>query len=311
MGKYFTEGREFYQGYQLPIYHTNENCFCDGTELRDHYKMIFVSSGTGILNLNHRKHIIVAPSALCLNESDTFLLESEVSLQCMAILFHPQIINQHFDFPLLKASDNGLFKASDHGLSVNEIQDLYWLNPFSRKNNEFIGLLHLGPSNANRISNIIENIKNALDIQMDHDWPCRSRTYLIEMLFLLSRLLIIDESLESLKLEKDPGEIKEIILFLYTNYMNKITIQELTDKFHINRTSLTERFREITGYPVMEYLIRLRLYLASKMLQETLLPVSEIMERVGFSDITHFGRMYKKRFGHSPSEYRSMHCTML
>jgi AraC family L-rhamnose operon regulatory protein RhaS len=311
MSTYFTEGRHFYPGFQFPIYYTNENCFADGENKRDHYKMIFVSSGTGILTLNHRKQIIVAPSVLCLNETDTFFLESEISLQYTALFFHPQIINHHFDFPLLKSSNNGLSKSSDHQLTVNEIQDLYWLNPFLRKGNEFIGLIHLGPSNAHRILNLIDNIKNALDIQKDSDWPCRSRTYLIEMLFLLSRLIIIDESLESIELDKDSGEIKEIILYLYTNYMNKITIQELTDKFHINRTSLTERFREITGYPVMEYLIRLRLYLASKMLQETLLPVSEIMERVGFSDITHFGRMYKKRFGYSPSEYRSMYCTML
>ncbi len=303
MSTYFTEGRKYYPGYQLPIYHTNENCFSDGANKRDHYKMIFVVSGTGILTLNNRKQIIVAPSALCLNETDTFLLESEVSLQCTAIFFHPQIINQHFDFPVLKASNNQL--------SVNETQDLYWLNPFLKKPNEFIGLLHLGPGNAHRISNIIDNIKDALDIQKDNDWPCRSRTYLIEMLFLLSRLLIIDETLESVELNKDPGETKEIILYLYTNYMNKITIQELTEKFHINRTSLTERFREITGYPVMEYLIRLRLYLASKMLKETLLPVSEIIERVGFSDLTHFGRMFKKNFGYSPSEYRTIYCTML
>ena len=303
MSTYFTEGRKYYPGYQLPIYHTNENCFSDGANKRDHYKMIFVVTGTGILTLNNRKQIIVAPSALCLNETDTFLLESEVSLQCTAIFFHPQIINQHFDFPVLKASNNQL--------SVNETQDLYWLNPFFKKTNEYIGLLHLGPGNAHRISNIIDNIKDALDIQKDNDWPCRSRTYLIEMLFLLSRLLIIDETLESVELNKDPGETKEIILYLYTDYRNKITIQELTEKFHINRTSLTERFREITGYPVMEYLIRLRLYLASKMLKETLLPVSEIIERVGFSDLTHFGRMFKKNFGYSPSEYRTIYCTML
>lgn len=303
MSTYFTLGRNFYPGFQFPICHTSENCFSDGTIKREYYKMIFVISGTGLLTLNSHTQILVAPSALCLNETDTFSLESEVSLQCNVIIFHPQIINQHFDFPVLKATNNQL--------SVNEIQDLYWLNPFLRKTNEFTGLLHLGPSNAQRIRNIIENIKNALDIQMDKDWPCRSRTYLIEMLFLLSRLLIIEETIVSMELHKDPGEIKEIILYLYTNYMNKITIQELTDKFHMNRTSLTERFREITGYPVMDYLIRLRLYLASKMLKETLLPISEIIERVGFSDITHFGRMFKKNFGYSPSEFRSIHCTML
>ena len=38
---YFTEGRQFYPGFQFPIYYTNENCFADGEHKRDHYKMIF------------------------------------------------------------------------------------------------------------------------------------------------------------------------------------------------------------------------------------------------------------------------------
>lgn len=303
MSMYFTEGRQFYPGFRLPLCHTNENLFSDGEEKRDYYKMIYVISGTGILKLNNRRLIIVAPSVLCLNETDIYKLESEANLQSAAIIFHPKIINQHFDFPLLKMPDNQL--------SVNEMQDLYWLNPFLKRTDEFIGMLHLGPGNASRIHSIIDSMKNALVTQRDTDWPCRSRTYLIEMLFLLSRLLIIDETLESVKLDKDPGDIKDIILYFYTNYMNKITIRELSDKFHINRTSLTERFREITGYPVMEYLIRLRLYIASRMLKETQLPVYEIIERVGFSDITHFGRMFKKSFGYSPSEYRAMHYAKL
>jgi len=303
MTAHFTEGRQFYQGLQFLIYHTNDNCFADGTNKRDYYKLIFVNSGTGLITFNNSRQIIVAPAVICLNETDTYFLESEVSLQCTSIIFHPQIINQHFDFSVLKTPDNQL--------SANSVYDLYWLNPFLRRTDVFLGQIHLGLGKAHRIKSIIDNMKDALDLQKDYDWPCRSRTYLIEMLFLLSRLLIIDETFENLELDQDPGEIKEIILYLYTNYMNKITIKELTDKFHINRTSLEERFREVAGYPVMEYLIHLRLYLASKMLQETLLPVSEIIERVGFSDISHFGRMFKKNFGYSPSEYRSIHCTML
>lgn len=303
MSAYFTEGKKFYRDYHFPLGYSSENCFTDGADKRDYYKMIYISHGSGILTLNNRKQIIIAPSALCLNETDEYYFESDLSLQCTAIIFQPNIINQNFEFSVLK--------GSDQQLSRNEMHDLYWLNPFLRRTNDFIGLLHLGPANEHRISNIIDNMKDALDNQKDYDWPCRSRTYLIEMLFLLSRLLIIDESFENLELNNDPGEIKEIIMYLYSNYMNRITMQELTDKFHINRTSLTERFNEITGYPVMEYLIRLRLYLASKMLKETLLPISEITERVGFSDMTHFGRMFKKHLDCSPSEYRANYCIML
>jgi len=54
----------------------------------------------------------------------------------------------------------------------------------------------------------------------------------------------------------------------------------------------------------MEYLIRLRVKMAAIILRDTDLPISEIAYRVGFNDITHFGRMFRKRVGYSPSEYR-------
>jgi len=44
--------------------------------------------------------------------------------------------------------------------------------------------------------------------------------------------------------------------------------------------------------------------MASVMLKDTLLPVSEVMERVGFNDSTHFSRTFKKYMGLSPSEFR-------
>jgi transcriptional regulator GlxA family with amidase domain len=49
---------------------------------------------------------------------------------------------------------------------------------------------------------------------------------------------------------------------------------------------------------------RLRLRMASVLLGETTLPVSEIMRRVGFGDATHFGRTFRKYTGYPPSEYR-------
>ena len=46
--------------------------------------------------------------------------------------------------------------------------------------------------------------------------------------------------------------------------------------------------------PVKTYLIKLRLFLASQMLAETTIPVSEVINRVGFNDAVHFSRIFRK-----------------
>jgi AraC-like DNA-binding protein len=78
----------------------------------------------------------------------------------------------------------------------------------------------------------------------------------------------------------------------------------MKEKFHINRTTLADKFTKSTGMSVMDYLIRLRVKMAAIMLRDTMLSVSEISYRVGFNDITHFGRTFRKHMGYSPSEYR-------
>lgn len=71
------------------------------------------------------------------------------------------------------------------------------------------------------------------------------------------------------------------------------------------------KLAEVAGLPVIAYLIKLRLDLASMMLRDTLLSVSEIYARVGFKDRTHFFRLFKKQFGIAPNEYRNKFCNMI
>ena len=64
------------------------------------------------------------------------------------------------------------------------------------------------------------------------------------------------------------------------------------------------KFQKATGMTIISYLTKLRINVAALLLKDTFLPVSEVIDRVGFNDITHFGRMFKKYIGTSPTEYR-------
>ncbi len=291
-----TSGKKYYKDYELFLYLGSDDPFNAREGLNERYKIIFAEEGTGILNINGNGHLFMGPAVFCFNETDDYFLEYETGIKAWTIWFHPNIINKAFDFDTVRKG--ALY------LSGTELQDFYWLEAFTHAPEDFHGQLNVGPGAFKRIKALFDSIGRELEFQYDIHWPCRSRTYLMELLFLLKNLSALPESLVNVDLSITPGDIGEILMYIYSNYMKKITIEDLTGNFHINRTTLNKLFNNATGMPVMNYLIRLRVYLASRMLRETILPVSEIINRVGFNDQAHFGRIFKKHLGYSPSEYR-------
>lgn len=298
-----TIGKIHHKGYKLLLFYGAEGVFELTTGYRESFRIVFVEEGAGIIRIGSRRHIFTGPVIFCFNEKDTFSLESSSDYKAHAIWFHPTIINASFNFEKIQRCEEELTEI--------ERQDIYWLKPFRHTQNEYEGQLDIGPGLVKQISKFFQAIKNELEFQDDLHWPCRSRTFLIELLFLLSQINRTQESAKTMLLDKTLNTADDVILYLHSNYIKKITINELTSVFHINRTTLADLFTEATGITVIAYLIKLRLYMTSQMLKETLLPVSEIIERVGFNDAAHFGRMFKKQYGCSPTQYRVSNCWML
>jgi AraC family L-rhamnose operon regulatory protein RhaS len=135
----------------------------------------------------------------------------------------------------------------------------------------------------------------------------------LELLFLVHSLYREPEITEIGVLSQAASTegMSEVILYLHTHYHEKINLNDLARQFHTNRTTLTRQFREVTGLSVMTYLANLRVHLASLLLRNTTVSVSEVMQNVGFIDDTHFTRTFRKYTSSTPSEYRQNHCWML
>jgi AraC family L-rhamnose operon regulatory protein RhaS len=89
------------------------------------------------------------------------------------------------------------------------------------------------------------------------------------------------------------------------HYSGKVTVAQLCDLFDINRTDLSERFRAATGFTLIDYLSRVRIDMACRLLRETKLPAGDILYRVGFNDAAHFSRTFRKIMGMTPAAYRA------
>jgi len=82
------------------------------------------------------------------------------------------------------------------------------------------------------------------------------------------------------------------------------SLEGLAKEYNISPSSLSHRFKKITGSSVMDYLLSCRLASAKNDLTKSNLRISEIVERCGFSDNSNFSRTFKKQNGLSPSQFR-------
>lgn len=89
------------------------------------------------------------------------------------------------------------------------------------------------------------------------------------------------------------------------DFRENISINLLAKEFKVTPNHLTRTFRMIVGITPLEYVHRLRLEEAYKLLSTTAMNVSEVAESVGFSDANYFSRLFNKKMGMPPSKVKS------
>ncbi len=103
----------------------------------------------------------------------------------------------------------------------------------------------------------------------------------------------------------DDVPIKLAQEFIEQNISEKISIDELADKFAIGRRHFDRRFKKATNNTAGEYIQRVKIEAAKKHFESTSKNVNEVMYDVGYSDAKTFRSLFKKITGLSPVEYRN------
>ncbi len=99
--------------------------------------------------------------------------------------------------------------------------------------------------------------------------------------------------------------VKKVQVLLEENYGGEFNIQQLADRFSVSKRTLIRRFNLALGMPPNTYLQSIRIERAQKMLEESTDNVDVIMNKVGYEDTSSFRRLFKKKTGLTPTEYRS------
>ena len=106
---------------------------------------------------------------------------------------------------------------------------------------------------------------------------------------------------------KDHGDagVLELQTWLEGHYSGPIEAAQLARQGAMSQRTLNRRFRSATGLSPIEYLHRLRIEGAKRLLETSALSVDEITARVGYADARSFSRLFRTSAGLTPREYRT------
>lgn len=93
--------------------------------------------------------------------------------------------------------------------------------------------------------------------------------------------------------------------FMRKNYDRKLTLKEVADNTYVSQWHLSKLLNRHTGQSFSEILNSVRIEEAKKLLKDPALRIGDVAEKVGFLDMGHFSRVFKKMTGISANEYRN------
>lgn len=271
------------------IIHTNiyEIQECSGRS----FAILYINRGSTAVVINGLKITAAAPFCFCLNEKEVVKIIESRNLSMTQILFSPDYINSGFDFHNLDPAAETLPRSAE--------LDKFYMLPFTDRGNGYNGWFSPDPELNETMRRKIKSLLSDYADRKSPFHPCRQRSSFLDLLLFLCRNYRLREPDSD-----DDSLVEKVISFFTENYQEKITIAGLCSRFGTNRNTLARKFRQEKCATVMESLAAVRINMAASLLRSTMLPVADILFRVGFNDTAHFGRTFKKLTGVSPSEYR-------
>ena len=156
-----------------------------------------------------------------------------------------------------------------------------------------------------------ETIRNLIvDMMLE---LCEDRTYSQKVIHLMLGLFFTylqrDYS-HTMRFSSKSGSgiryVPQIFAYMHENYQTT-SVEDVAQHFHISHSYLSRIFKRHTKTTPVQMLQEIRLSHACEFLENTKLSVQEIAYKTGYSDVTFFIRIFHKKYGVTPLQYRKQH----
>lgn len=297
---YYTKSKNPYWERDVYLKVDKQNRITEDIKSSSYCRFVLILNGKATLRYHNTTFDLESPLLLLLSEKDTIITLSEYNIECLTLFFLPIALNDYLTQTLLQEQE--LFGK----IPPTVYQDAILLDFFYGISKEKTWRIPILPGSKQVIVNLCSKINRELEEQDSDYWPCRSRSYFIELLFFLNSLETKGfEHSDLVRKEKEIYyEVEKIICYLKENITEKISLELLCKKFGRNRNQMNQIFTSVTGLTAISYLSKLRTEFSEYLLKNTELPINEIAIRSGYTDLGYFCRLFKSLHQMTPIQYR-------
>ena len=101
------------------------------------------------------------------------------------------------------------------------------------------------------------------------------------------------------------SQVEQIRQYILTSYHENITLTALASAYHMDASYLSRMFSQTYGETIIAYLTRVRMEQAIRLMGDEEKKLETISFLVGYDDYNYFSRVFRKKLGVSPREYRN------
>ena len=99
--------------------------------------------------------------------------------------------------------------------------------------------------------------------------------------------------------------VNNALHYMEENYMNKLKLADVAEQCFVSQWHLSKLLNRYKGQSFSDILNNIKIEKAKEMLKDPTLRIGDVAEYVGFMDMAHFSRVFKKQVGMSANEYRN------
>lgn len=132
-------------------------------------------------------------------------------------------------------------------------------------------------------------------------WELICSSYICQLFFQLLQNFPVSEK----SIKKYTDRLYQVLQYCHSHYSQKFSIQAMAEQIGLSSSYLSHSFKRETGISVQEYVCRLRMEHACRMiLTQEQKSLSEICFASGFSDYRYFNREFQRRYHCTPQQFR-------
>ncbi len=186
-----------------------------------------------------------------------------------------------------------------------------WLDKLVRDHKELQGMMSLLARSLKGIkfSEVCASSAKTLFEQMENASVTQRLILLLELLSVMQQ----DCEQQTLsspmfafgkQMEKDNGKLNQVIEFIYAHYTESLYADQLAELAHMSTNHFHRYFKQRTETTLTEFINRLRIGKACKLLVTSTSPISVISDQCGFNNVSNFNRRFLAIKGCTPRKFR-------